>query len=100
MAARGHDVDERLTGVAFLEELLEVEVFRHARVQGRVNTADERREMRREDKPHLPLRRLRQALADLRPVAVPRYVVRGEIIRSLGKGERKLGLASRTAHAG
>src|SRR5207302_5503561 len=85
MAASGHDIDKGLAGVALLEQRLEVDFARDPPVQGRVESANERSEMRREYQPDFALCCLREALADLRPVPMPRHVVRHEIVRGLRK---------------
>jgi len=83
VAARRHDIDKGLAGVALLEQRLEVDFARDPPIQGRVDAANERSEMRREHQTDFALRCLREPLADLRPVAMPRHVVRHEIIRGL-----------------
>src|SRR3954462_4479168 len=81
MAARWHDVDERLVGVALLEKLLEISFLADPRVERRVNAADKRGQVRHEHEPDFSPGGARQALPYLRPMAVPRHVVRHEIIR-------------------
>src|SRR6266478_6411496 len=100
MAARRHDIDKGLAGVAFLEQRLKVDLARDPSIQGRVDTANERSEMRREYEPDFAPRCLREPLADLRPVAMPRHVVRHEIIRGLRKAEVQVSLAPGAANAG
>src|SRR3954469_8902239 len=53
-----------------------------------------------EDQSDFAIRRLRQALADLGPMAVSASVIGHEVVRRLGKREMQLGLATGTAHAG
>ncbi|MNI81056.1 hypothetical protein D3C73_1376360 [compost metagenome] len=49
VAARWHHVDERLVCVALLEQCLQVDrLIGNSRVQGRVNAADHRGQMRHE----------------------------------------------------
>src|SRR3954464_4215836 len=99
MAASPHDVDERLVGVALLEKLLKIGFLADPRVERRVNATDKRSEVRHEHQPDFSSGGARQALPYLWPMAMPRHVVRHEIVRRFGEHEAELGLASGAAHA-
>src|SRR4051812_38375678 len=99
MAAGRHYVDERLVRVAFVEQRLKIRLLGDASIQRGEDAANRRRQMRIEYEADVALRRLREALARLGPVAMARDVVGGEVVRDLGKEQADLPFAPCAAHA-
>src|ERR671916_602539 len=87
VAACGHYIDEWLARIALLEKHLEVDLAGDARIGGDFDSADQRKEVGREDEADLAPCSLRKALSDLGPVPMSGHVVGAEVIRRFGKGE-------------
>ncbi len=99
VAAGRHHVDEPLVRITLPVQRLEVELARDARIQGRMDATDHRRQMRHEREPDIASDDPAQALRDFDAVTMPGHAVGFEVVRGLGKQDVRLGLAPRSAYA-
>src|SRR5215208_1631815 len=98
--AHRHHIHEGLVCIAFFVELLHVHVLRQTRVQGRVDTADHRREMRYECQADFLPSGLSQSLYNSRRVPMPGHVVSLEVIGRFREKYMNFGLAAGPADTG
>src|SRR5690606_28609771 len=95
MAAGRHHIDERLTGVALLEQSLKIDRgIGHACIQGRMDTTNHRRQMRDESQADVTARSLAQALTNFRQMAVALDRVGLHALASLAEQRTDAGTAA------
>ncbi|MNR00622.1 hypothetical protein D3C85_1164000 [compost metagenome] len=101
MAASRHHIDKGLVGVALLEQRLQVDTLvRHSGVEGRVDAADHRSQMRHESQADRAASGAAQALGDFRQVAVALHRVGHHAFTRFTEQRANLGAATSTADAG